>query len=729
VAAGTAGIRVAAPPPRLPDAGRHCLAGRIETWEPRSYGVLVTLRVRAVDGVAAPGAFTVECLGDDAWGSAPVSGWARITGRWEPARGPTNPGQPRFSTAQGRLIPAGEPDWGPGGRPGLPRLRSALVGRLRSRLQGFAARFGEALLLGRSSALLPVERTAFRSAGLSHLVAVSGLHVGLAALLAAQLAGAAGRGRRYLAAILAAGTYATLAGWSPSSARATAMVAAVGAGTWLGRRRGAAGWLFLALPWLLWAEPRLGYEVGFRLSLGATAGILFAHEVGGRVAGRWGRILTPILVSLGAQWGTLPTVLATFGGLPPLSVLPNLLAVPLAGFLLPAVLLTLVLPWGWGGALAAAAATTLAEGILRVAVLAGNLLPYWSLLPCPPVMLQVMCAVLMGVWFLLPAPRRVSGRARFAAGGAAVLLAGLVLWPWPPERGPWVAFLDVGQADAAVLRLSDGSVWVIDVGDDRGPGDAAANVIVPFLRRSRIRAVDGVILSHRHRDHVGALDSFLSRVPVDAVYDTGIGAGETAATVDSALARWRVPLVRTYAGDTLHAGPGASLVARYPPRPEPGAAPPDNLNDASLVVSARDAGLSILFAGDLEAAGEQRCLNAAGVDSVLVLKAGHHGSRTSTTEAWLRATGPRWAVVSCGEHNRYGHPGAETLARLAEHGVAVYRTDRRGAVRFRPERRGSIRVAFGDGPYRAPPGPDVGRAADPPDSAGAGDDDPRRAGS
>jgi competence protein ComEC len=248
-----------------------------------------------------------------------------------------------------------------------------------------------------------------------------------------------------------------------------------------------------------------------------------------------------------------------------------------------------------------------------------------------------------------------------------------------------VAFLDVGQGDAAVLRLRDGSVWVVDVGDDRGPGDAARKALVPFLRTRRIRRVDGLILSHRHRDHVGALASFLEAVPVRRVFDAGVGPAQgTSAVVDSLLETHRLWPCLVAAGDTLYAEKGSILIALHPRRgPNSPESYHENLNDASLVVRVEDGAFSLLFAGDIEAAAEAACAeNGADIRSTL-LKAPHHGSGTSSTEAFLTAVQPSWAVVSVGEHNRFGHPDSLVLGRYRQRGIRVFRTDKDGTVLVR----------------------------------------------
>jgi competence protein ComEC len=193
--------------------------------------------------------------------------------------------------------------------------------------------------------------------------------------------------------------------------------------------------------------------------------------------------------------------------------------------------------------------------------------------------------------------------------------------------------------------------------------------------------VNGLILSHRHRDHTGALASFLEGMEVKAVYDAGYGDGGTASVVDSVLAAHRLWPCLVAAGDTLHRAAGLHIVVVHPPRGDPRGPPPDdNLNEASLMVRVVDGDLEVLYAGDGERLAEATCLSGLRTLAARVLKVGHHGSATSSSPRFLQAIKPRLAVISCGAGNRFGHPARSTLKSFQELGVRVVRTDRSGSV-------------------------------------------------
>ncbi len=234
-----------------------------------------------------------------------------------------------------------EPVWGPPGA-GMLALRENLAERASRLLPGFPGRFATAVMLGRGSALTPEERSVFRRTGASHLVAVSGLHVGLVVSLVTLALGGAPRGLRAAGSLAAAWGYAgprrvggargaferhdqpLVRRWASAPSRA----AASRGSPW--RFRGSSG-----------PNPQYLHSASFRLSAGAVAGLIFAMEIAPRCAGRRGTLLTSVVASLGAQWGTLPTSLQVFGTLSPLATLPNLLAIPLTALFLPATLLAL----------------------------------------------------------------------------------------------------------------------------------------------------------------------------------------------------------------------------------------------------------------------------------------------------------------------------------------------------------------------------------------------------
>ena len=671
-------------PVALPALENVRIAGRIVSWDPGLRSVVVGLETHRVGTHRLRSAVLVRVLAPVEWGALPRASWIRVAGQLQPNRGCTVPGawKDRDTAATllvDRSIP---PEWGPGPPALFMRVRAWMVERIEARLHGFPARFAVAILLGRTRSLTEDERDLFRRTGTSHVIAVSGFHVTLVAGLAALCLSPLPRAPRILGASVIAWTYAALAGWVAPALRAAAAALAVALGAALGRPRSAPVWMLLVLPWLLWATPSFLTSVSFLLSVGAVAGILFVAEVAGPILHGRGRFLAPVIANLGAQWGTLPIILGAFGTLSPLSILPNLFAVPITGLLLPAVLFGLLFEAiGWPANPFMDSAGALG-GALLLSLRAARHIPFVTGIAMPPPWIAALPFAVLAVWFSMPVALRQTPRVRAVAFGAVIVTSALFAVPRRPPPGPWVAFLDVGQGDAAVLRLSDGTVWVIDVGDDRGAGDAARRSVLPFLRWMRIRTIEGCIVSHRHRDHVGAIASFADGIPVRHVFDAGVGSrGGTSGVVDSVLAVHRLWPCLVAAGDTLHSGRSVSIVAVHPVRTESGMpSAVDNLNDASLVIRIQDGEHSMLFAGDAEAEAER--ISATGHVRAQLLKVPHHGSATSSSNAFLDAVHPTWAVVSVGEQNRFHHPSAEVLERLRGKGIRVLTTAQDGTILF-----------------------------------------------
>jgi competence protein ComEC len=200
--------------------------------------------------------------------------------------------------------------------------------------------------------------------------------------------------------------------------------------------------------------------------------------------------------------------------------------------------------------------------------------------------------------------------------------------------------------------------------------------VIPFLRRKGINKLDLVMLTHPHNDHVGGLNPVLARIKVDRVIDNGAVYDSAAyRRFKSLIAANRIKYSAGRTGQALNFGDGISGRLFRPSVGE--------VNSDSLAMRITYGKVSFMFTGDLEAPGEEQIMAHALCSTVL--KVGHHGSRTSTTERFLRAVSPRIAVISVGQGNRYRHPAPVTIARLRGAGVKVYRTDQDGAVVIRSD--------------------------------------------
>jgi competence protein ComEC len=558
----------------------------------------------------------------------------------------------------------------------------------------------------------------FSTAGVSHVVAISGWNIAIVA----ALVGAALRGRpRRVVTIVVLGTvvaYVVAAGGSPSVVRAAVMAGVVLLARESGRAGRAAAALGAAAAILLLIDPALIGDAGFRLSVLATAGLLawanpLGAWIGRRAGGRVPRWLAESLgISLAAQAATLPDVLATFGRLSIVSPVVNLAVVPLvpvamaggvlalvggaAGSLgLPPVVATLAGLPGWlvlhviiaivrAGASVPFAAVTLPPGAAQplaiaaaVALLAtpsamhalrrGRTGPRSSPGPRPP----ATTPRTRGVPVLSP-------RHRAALVAASVLVAICVAGLGDAAgRTTRITVLDVGQGDAILLETRTGARMLVDGGPD--PDRILVTLderIPPWDRR-----LDVVILTHPHEDHVAGLARILERYTIGRIYEPGMrGPGPGWAAWHAEL-RDGPPHGLLATGARLRLGEVSMSVLW----PDPGTVPLDppdtgtGINNVSIVLLGEANGRRFLLMGDVEE-GIDPGLLSRGLPHVDLLKVAHHGSRTATTQAFVDAVRPRVAVASAGAGNTYGHPAKPTLDRLRAAGARVYRTDRDGSV-------------------------------------------------
>jgi len=370
----------------------------------------------------------------------------------------------------------------------------------------------------------------------------------------------------------------------------------------------------------------------------------------------------------------------------------NVFLLPMLIVLLPAALVTLVALAIWPAAAAVPGAATAA--VLHVGVglvhLFGSIRLGDMRIPDPSLGQRLAFYALLGAAIVLArwSVARSSRAMRWLAAAALLLAALAGVAPRAvehPRNALLVEAIDVGQGDALLLVTPDGKTMLVDAGGfGGGPRqvpqefDIGEEVVAPALWARGIRRLDVVALSHAHSDHMGGMPAILRDFHPAELW---VGNNPDVAPYD-ALLREAADLdvrVRTLkAGDELGIGTERvnvlAPIAGYKPGAEPA-------NNDSLVLRVRNGNSAVLLEGDAEAEVEQAMLAEPGLESTL-LKVGHHGSKTSTTPEFLKRVNPQWAVISCGRHNRYGHPAMPTLDALEQARVQTASTDIEGARCF-----------------------------------------------
>jgi len=631
-----------------------------------------------------------------------------VRGRLEPFDEPRNPGEPsRRAIALGeglagelhaaRLTARASPA-ALDSRAWAARARAALSARLRARVREPEATVLAGALWGERGTLPRELRDDFQATGTVHVLVTAGLHLGVVAAVIALLLrlGSVPRVAAALATIPCVAGYAWLSGAHLPSQRAAVMVSVA----LLARACGArvVSWNALALAALavalLW--PASVTTVSFALSFSCVASIvLFARPLEHALARASlpARVREALALTIATQIGVWPLSAATFGLIAPYAVLANAVVVPATGLGMVA-----------GGAALAFANIPLAGdlaaviaawdvGVILQVVRFVAALPGARLSVAPPPAAAIVAydaaAILAGM---------VLGRRPRAAAALliAASLAVLATTLRPPDGRLTITMLDVGQGDGIVIRTPRGHTILIDSGGrlERGGGDGGESpaelvgerVVLAYLRRTGVRSIDLLVNTHPHGDHVGGCFPIVQALHVDAVGDSGqIYGGRAFRDCMTAAHLRHVPVMLVRRGMHYATNDGITLDALGPEEPliADGA---NDVNENSVVlrltyrcaVCARP--FRMLFMGDAGAQSETRML-AAGADlEADVLKVGHHGSAYSSTRAFIAAIHPRYALISVGRHNLFGHPAQTTLTTLQQLGASVYRTDRCGAI-------------------------------------------------
>jgi competence protein ComEC len=579
----------------------------------------------------------------------------------------------------------------------IDRTRARVRRRIDVSFATDVAPMARALVLGESD-LNPDDDRCFRASGLSHLLAVSGMHLVLVLAGAVRvLEGALVRVERVAArvdvgrmaaaiGIPVAWLYAELAGAGGSTLRAAWMATVGLAARALGRRTDATRAFGISMGAMALADPLIAFDLSFVLSAGATGGLLaFASPLGQALTSRVHSRLAPFARAVATTIAaTIPCapILARFAPTFPLGgVVANLLAVPLGeSVALPLCLVHALLSWcpaaERGCAIVASGALLLVRATARLFAMPA----ITAQLPQPTSWQLVVLAVALGSIALGAANRAVLIA---LAAGALALLEVAARRAGAPRGVLRATFLDVGQGDGAIIDLPDGEAIVVDGGGLVGsPIDVGARVLAPELRARRRSAVAAVVLTHPHPDHFGGLVTGLDGVEVGAFWDTGQGEREQVAGGYADLLRGfrarQTAILRPaeLCGSRALGGVRIEILA-----PCPAPSSDRNPNDNSFVIRIVYGARALLLVGDAEREEEGELLSTVGRDlRADVLKVGHHGSATSSSPAFLAATAPAEAIVSVGRRNRFGHPSPRTLAALGAAGARVWRTDRDGAV-------------------------------------------------
>jgi competence protein ComEC len=557
-----------------------------------------------------------------------------------------------------------------------------------------------AILIGDRTGLgADVERR-LQDAGTYHVIAISGGNIAILAMLALgvfRLAGRLGRAAM-LTVALALTAYAYLVGGGPSVNRATLMAVVYFLGRALDLRGAPVNTLAVAAALLAAANPLAVADPGFLLTFGATLAILIAvPELRVPRAPRAVTSLASLFAaSLAAEVALVPIGATFFSRVTMAGLVLNFAAIPLmavaqlAGIAVTATSLISPALAEWAGWIAHLGA----EGLVRSADLV-DLVPAlaWRVARPHPGLVVVYYTAVATAWVLWRQPRatgsRENGIARSVRKASALLAAGTLfciaaeparLLPMRGDGRLQVTFVDVGQGDAALIRFPGGQSVLIDAGGAGGASsfDVGDRVVAPVLRHMGVRRLQTVAVTHGDLDHLGGASALVREFrPFDVWEGVPVPPFEPLQALrreaQQSGSRW----VSVQRNDEILID-GVRVVVRHPTPPD--WERQDVRNDDSIVVEILWKDVSIVMTGDISREVERDIVSLFSPSPLRVMKVPHHGSLTSSSEAFVRALAPRVAVVSDGRGNPFGHPAADVLERYARVGAEIFRTDRDGAV-------------------------------------------------
>lgn len=572
-------------------------------------------------------------------------------------------------------------------------IRRKVLSLLNNNFSEQTASLAKALLIGYKNELNQETKVAFSRAGLSHIMAVSGLHVGFILApfwLVIPLFWSFRYGKKigllFLVVILL--FYAGLTGFSPSVTRASLTGGLLMYGRLFHKVRNSKNLTAVAALIILLINPSDLFSIGFQLSFGAVYIILLVIPVINQALPNWirhrwyGTPLMVVIISLIVQIGLFPVTGYYFGELSIVGPLANALVVPFLGLIVPLALSLLPLAMGWPvmTQILNSPFDYFLYGLDRLVTTTAGWEWSWMQVRIEGVLLFMIWGVIILLVAALRIPelrwKLISVLLFFLCIGQGQKLISKL-----HPVGLELTIFDVGQGDASLIETSAGKHYLIDTGLWQPDYNSAEYIVIPYLKSEGIFKLDGIFLSHPHADHIGGMKELLNSIPVDTIYSSGSSYESDLFHDYREIADQKnIPVVNLHAGQMLIPDSATRLFVYGPHESVPSSS---DVNNRSLVLEWIYGSTEFLFMGDAEQEQEQRLLeNYPDLTDTDFLKVGHHGSRTSSTEELLRAASPEIGIVSLDIRNRFDHPHHTAVKRLRNHIDRVHFTSLDGAIRI-----------------------------------------------
>lgn len=563
----------------------------------------------------------------------------------------------------------------------------------------------KAMLLGQRWLIEPDIETDFSQVGLAHILSISGMHVGYIVLLLMKISSLL-RLQRWTTLIFQTVIlifYCLLVGAAPSVIRATIMAIIYFIGKAQGRRTDTINSAGVAALMILLIHPMDFLDVGFQLSFITVCSIALCYPaIHQRLSFIPSKLSSLMAVTLAAQIGTLPLTAYYFNMVSPSAVLINLIILPILGLVVMGgfILIPIGIALPGISSLTGMPIKWLCSMMIEVSSFTANV-PFAYIRVISPSIIFIII-FFMVIWLLsrerpgfIKRPYKVCGII------IAVFLAGQLLVHLTSPKELSIVFLDVGQGDCTYIQTPDGKHILIDGGGREG-ANVGKDIVIPFLLKNGIASLDLVVMSHSHEDHISGLIPVMEEIKVKTFMEyppgyidslekteqsgkTDLGQTnpseeenpfyeELKAVVDNK----DIDVITASRGQSYRVGNEVWLHILYPDEEVADALSQGNENNYSLVILLEYQDTSVIFTGDIEG-GVEQYLSTRTQEQVDILKVPHHGSNTSSSDNFLEAISPKVGVIQVG-NNMFGHPNPETLSRMDDHGIQVFRNDTQGAI-------------------------------------------------
>ncbi len=546
------------------------------------------------------------------------------------------------------------------------------------------------MLLGEKSLIPPDLKEVFAEAGIMHVLAVSGLHVGIIAMALLFFLSILRLPKKpkLLILVLILIMYASITGFRPSVLRATIMFILLIGGKLINRSRNLNISLFFAAFLILLSNPLILYDAGFLLSFIVTFFIINLSPILQELFSKivvW--IKNPLAVSTAAWVGIFPLSAYFFSKVSIISIVSNIFIIPLTGI---AVILGFVT--FFIGMISISLAGIIASMnclVLNLIILIAksfSSIPFAFIYVAQPSIVVIILYYLtvffiIEVFYKKTLPEKIRKKAIFVILSFILLI--IIVQIFYPVDNLNVNFINVGEGDCILIEAPNKINILIDGGGTpQSDFDVGRKIVIPYLRRKGINEIDLLILTHPHLDHLEGLLPVLKELKVGAVLDSGFicDVSEYKEFI-STIKEKNIPYYQTKSGDNYIFSKNMEMLILNPPHTF-NLDNDSDFNNHSIVVKLYYKNSNFMFTGDIEREAERRLLVWQNILNSNVLKLGHHGSSTSTTLEFLDKVDPIIAVITVGKNN-FGHPSQEVIERLEDRNIKIYRTDEDGTVIIR----------------------------------------------